>query len=118
VKLLADLNIAPRTVSFLCAKGHDVVRASDADGADTAIVEQARQQGRVVLTQDLDFSAIVALSGRTDPSVISLRLGSSRIEDVNLRLETVLPAIVHDVSVGAIVTVEDGRVRSRLLPIG
>lgn len=118
MKLLADLNIAPRTVSFLRGKGYDVTRVSDANGADSRIVELARQQGRAVLTQDLDFSAIVALSGETDPSVISLRLGSSRVDDVNTRLAVVLPVIAHDVSAGAIVTVEDGRVRSRLLPIG
>ena len=118
MKLLADLNIAPRTVSFLRAEGHDVERASEASGTDAAIVELARRQGCAVLTQDLDFSAIVALSGRTDPSVISLRLASSRVEDVNARLAAVLPVIARDVAAGAIVTVEDSRVRSRLLPIG
>ena len=67
--------------------------------------------------QDLDFSAIVALSGRAAPSVISLRLTSSRIETVNARLEQVLLAIESDLMQGALVTVEDSRLRTRKLPL-
>jgi predicted nuclease of predicted toxin-antitoxin system len=70
-----------------------------------------------VLTQDLDFSAIVALSGRVVPSVISLRLSSSRIEQVNSMLEDVLPGVERDLDDGAIVTVQEGRVRRRRLPV-
>ena len=120
MRILADLNVAPRTVAFLRSRGHDVVRvdgrAADA-AADAAIVEAARRDRRAVLTQDLDFSAIVALSGRAEPSVISVRLTSSRVEAVNARLDVVLPLVEQDVAAGAIVTVEDVRVRCRLLPI-
>jgi predicted nuclease of predicted toxin-antitoxin system len=52
--LLADLNIAPRTVAFLRSLGHDVVRVDQAlpPGADDAsIVVSARQDDRVILTQ-------------------------------------------------------------------
>lgn len=120
MRILADLNIAPRTVEFLRSLGHDTARVdlgACGAAADVAIVEAARREHRAVLTQDLDFSAIVALSGRAEPSVISLRLASSRVEAVNARLEVVLPLIGSDVAAGAIVTVEDDRVRCRLLPI-
>src|SRR5207245_7007824 len=82
VRLLADLNIAPRTVSFLRSLGHDVQRVGDVlapSATDHEIVEYARRDGRSVVTQDLDFSAIVALSGQAAPSLISLRLASSGI---------------------------------------
>ncbi len=67
MRLLADLNIARRTVAFLRSLGHDVVRVDEVlapTAEDAAIVTLARQDQRTVLTQDLDFSAIVALSGR------------------------------------------------------
>lgn len=89
MRILADVHIAPRTVAFLCSLGHDVVRVGDvtpADATDESIVQTAAAQDRAVLTQDLDFSAIVALSGRRTPSIISLRLASSRIEHVNVIL--------------------------------
>jgi Domain of unknown function (DUF5615) len=56
-------------VRILRSLGHDTARV-DAGAwgaaADLAIVEAARREHRTVLTQDLDFSAIVALSGRAE----------------------------------------------------
>ena len=60
--------------------------------SDEAIVEFARTHAYAVLTQDLDFSAIVALSGATAPSIVSLQLVSSRIEIANRRLRDVAAA--------------------------
>ena len=120
MRLLADLHIAPRTVAFLRSLGHDVRRVNELlppTAADEAIVAAAIREARSILTQDLDFSAIVALSGKPVPSVISLRLSSSRVERVNAVLEEVLPGLERDVREGALVTVEDGRVRHRRLPL-
>lgn len=77
MRLLADLNIAPRSAMFLRSLGHDVIRVNEVlpgSTPDEEIVEFARAQGCAVLTQDLDFSAIVALSGASTPSIISVRL--------------------------------------------
>jgi predicted nuclease of predicted toxin-antitoxin system len=88
-----------------------------ATATDDTIVEWARRDGRAIITQDLDFTAIVALSGRTQPSIVSIRLSSSRVETVNATLDRVLPTIDADVAAGALVTIEDTRVRSRRLPL-
>jgi len=107
-------------VRFLRSLGHDVVRVDEllqSIATDEAIVAAASREGRSILTQDLDFSAVVALSGRTTPSVISLRLSSSRVERVNAVLQEVLPGVEQDLLHGAIVTVQDGRVRLRRLPV-
>jgi predicted nuclease of predicted toxin-antitoxin system len=110
----------PTTVRFLRSLGHDVLRVDDLlapTATDEAVVAAASRDGRYILTQDLDFSAIVALSGRTVPSVISLRLSSSRVERVNSVLQEVLSVVEPDLLQGAIVAVEDGRIRVRRLPI-
>lgn len=120
MRILADVHISPRTVEKLRALGHDVVRVGEvllATSTDDEIVAEAVRDQRVVLTQDLDFSALVALSGRTGPSVLSLRLSSARVETVNDCLERVLPMVEADLEAGAIVTVEDARVRVRSLPV-
>lgn len=120
MRLLADVHISPRTVAFLGALGHDVVRVAESltpTATDLEIVAAAARDDRVVLTQDLDFSAIVALSGERRPSVVSLRLTSSRVEHVNLVLARVLPAVEMDLQAGALVTVEDERIRTRRLPV-
>jgi len=120
MKLLADMHISPRTVEFLRSLGHDVLRVNEilpANADDETIVARAVYESRTLLTQDLDFSAIVTLTEKNAPSLISLRLSSSRIEYVNTVLQKVLPALEQDVLDGTMVTVEDQRIRRRRLPL-
>lgn len=77
----------------------------------------ARAASRAILTQDLDFSAIIALSGAHSPSLITLRLASSRVPYVNEVLARALPLIEKDLARGCVVTLEDGAIRTRTLPI-
>lgn len=120
MRLVADMHIAPRTVKFLDRLGHDVVRVSEvlsASAPDKQIVEFAIADSRIVLTQDLDFTSIVALSGLSVPSVVTLGLASARIEYVNSMLEAVLPQFERSLTKGALVTVQERTVRCRMLPV-
>jgi predicted nuclease of predicted toxin-antitoxin system len=120
MRLLADMHISPRTVQHLRSLGHDVVRVNEilpATPSDEMILATAVQERRVVLTQDLDFSALIVTTGARAPSLISLRLSTSRIETVNSVLQKVLPVVEQDVQEGSIVTVEDERIRRRRLPV-
>ncbi|MCC7291243.1 MAG: DUF5615 family PIN-like protein [Phycisphaerales bacterium] len=120
MKLPADLHISPRTVAFLRKLGHDVVRVADImdpRSTDAAIIARARGEGRTILTQNLDFSRIIAVSGQSSPSLVLLRLGSTRVEFVNAMLQRVLPQITQAVEIGSIVTVSDRRIRTRRLPL-
>jgi predicted nuclease of predicted toxin-antitoxin system len=120
MRILADLHISPRTVEFLTALGHDVIRVNavlSVNSSDESIVAFASQEHRTILTQDLDFSAIIALTGKRLPSLITLRLSSSRIENVNAVLQKVLPDLEQDALTGMIITVENDRIRRRSLPI-
>jgi len=120
MRILADMHISPATVHFLQTLGYDTIRVNEimpSNSSDKEIVETAKKEERVILTQDLDFSEIISFSGEKIPSLISLRLSSSRIEFVNKRLEKVLPMIESDIEKGSIVVVEDNRIRLRHLPI-
>lgn len=120
MRLLADMHISAKTVQLLRDLGHDVVRVADVlspTATDEAIVRAAENDERTILTQDLDFSAIVALSGRARPSVISLRLASSRIEHVNDVLARELPVLEAEARSGALITIQEDRVRVRTIPI-
>ena len=122
MRLLADVHISPRTVRFLRGLGHDVVRVGReylrSTASDAEIVAAAIADGRIIVTQDLDFSAIVALSGLVRPSIVLLRLVTAKIETVNDVLERALPMIESDLAAGALVTVEEKQVRVRRLPLG
>lgn len=120
MRLLADLHISPRTVQHLRQLGYDVVRVPEllpATSTDAAVVQCARREGRSILTQDLDYSALIALAGETQPSLISLRLRTSRIEHVNEVLEKLLPSLNADLQAGTIITVSEHRIRRRRLPL-
>jgi predicted nuclease of predicted toxin-antitoxin system len=80
LRFLADMNLSPLTVQALQVEGLDIIRVSDvlpAATSDTAILAFARQTGRVIITQDLDFSTLIAIGGHTQPSLITLRLSST-----------------------------------------
>lgn len=120
MRLLADMHISARTVQHLRDLGHDVARVVEVlspSATDDTIVRAAEDDDRTILTQDLDFSAIVALSGRARPSVISLRLASSRVEHVNEVLARELPALEAEARSGALITIQEDRVRVRTIPI-
>ena len=100
--------------------GHDVCRVTDllpAMASDEAILECAVQEKRIILTQDLDGTSIIALSGRKTPSLASLRLASARVESVNDALQRIRPILQHELDLGALITVEDHRIRLRCLPV-
>lgn len=120
LRLIADVHISPITVATLQQQGYDVLRVTEvlpATAADAEILELARVENRIVLTQDLDFSALVALGGYVQPSLITLRLASAQPDLVPRRLLEVLPQLVPILAAGAAVTVEDDAVRYRKLPI-
>jgi predicted nuclease of predicted toxin-antitoxin system len=120
LRLLADVHISPLTVAALKSQGYDIVRITDllpATTADVEILELARVEGKVVLTQDLDFSMLVALSNHGLPSLITLRLSSAKPDVVAQKLLDVLPAVETELKEGAAVTISDNSVRIRKLPI-
>ena len=120
MRIFADVHISPITVQHLNDIGHDVVRSNSVlpdNAPDSEIAMRAMTDERAVLTQDLGFAAMIALTGATGPSIITLRLSDARVETVNRILEAALPALEEPILGGAIVTVEDNRVRVRELPV-
>ena len=85
--------------------------------SDEEIVEWAKAEGLTILTADLDYGAILAVTGEMDPGVIILRVGNWRTEQIENRLRTVLAELPADSFRNSIVTVERHRVRFRRLPI-
>jgi len=120
MRFLADMGISPVTVNFLCDLGYDAVHlhAQSLDRlSDVMILEKAQLENRIVLTHDLDFGELVAASGINLPSVVIFRLRSMRPAHVNIHLHRVILQYVKALEDGAIVSVTEGLVRVRNLPI-
>ncbi len=121
VALLADLHISPKTVEALRGAGYAISRVSDhlsATSSDEQIVELATRLHSAIVTQDLDFSALIARSGSASPSVLSLRIGNVAHQHVTNLLLDVLPMIQKELEQGAIISVDDFGIRIRPLPVG
>jgi len=71
-----------------------------------------------VITFDLDFGEIAALSGEHQPSVILFRLRNTRTSHVVERLSAVLSRAASELEKGAVVIVEEARWRVRAMPVG
>jgi predicted nuclease of predicted toxin-antitoxin system len=98
----------------------DVVRVSSllpANASDVSILDLAREQGCAVITQDMDFSALLALGGHDRPSLVTLRLLNTEPDVVTDRLRKVLPQVEGALRRGCAITIEDHAVRVRQLPI-
>ena len=120
MRFLADMNLSPLTVAALAAEGMDIVRVSTflpGNAPDEEILDLARREERAVITQDMDFSALLALGGYERPSLVTLRLLDTDPAVVTQRLREVLPQIEMVLRQGCAVTVEDSSVRVRRLPI-
>ncbi len=120
IRLLADLHISPKTVASLQQQGYDIRRISEilpANSPDLDILELARSTNSIVVTQDLDFSMLVALSGKSQPSLITLRLSEATPDLVTQKLLAILPKIEELLQSGSAVTIKNDLVRIRKLPI-
>jgi predicted nuclease of predicted toxin-antitoxin system len=120
LKFIADIHISPLTVKALQRNGYDIIRITDklpATSSDNEIVQLAYKEQAVIITQDLDFSAIIAQSGLNGPSVISLRVVNAKPNVVTQILSLVLPLIEADLAEGVIVSINEREYRIKKLPI-
>lgn len=83
MKVLVDMNLTPNWVKFLQNAGFDVQHwhvVGRFNAPDTEIMAYAKAGSWIVLTNDLDFSAMLALSGDSQPTVVQVRAPDLRIE--------------------------------------
>jgi predicted nuclease of predicted toxin-antitoxin system len=121
MRFLVDACVDVRVSEWLRGRGHDAVHLSEQGLqrlTDGEISGKAAAEGRCVLTFDLDFGEIAALSGQTKGSVIVFRLGDPRFSRVIDRLAAVLAESADAIERGAVISVEEARYRVRYLPIG
>lgn len=121
MRFLADMCVDVRIVRWLQEQEHDATHLRD-EGLhrmpNGEIFKKAINEDRVVITFDLDFAEIAALTEGKKASVILFRLRNTRASHVIERLSTVLENSSEALEKGAVVVVEESRHRVRFLPIG
>jgi predicted nuclease of predicted toxin-antitoxin system len=93
VRFIADMCMDVRVASWLNSQGHDATHLRD-EGLQRlpngGVFEKAIAESRVVVTFDLDFGEIVALSKGRKTGVILFRLRNTRTSFVIQRLSEVI----------------------------
>lgn len=121
MKLLVDVNISRHVVARLRADGLDAIRSSeimDPRAPDEEIIAAACRMSAVVISHDQDFTAILARTGATQPSLVNVRVSYVDVERLARTIAAVVRATARDLAEGAIVTVDDAGVRVHRLPVG
>lgn len=120
MKLLVDMNLSPRWVKLLAEAGIEAAHWSEigaANAPDSEIMTFAKANGYVVLTHDLDFSAILAATHGDKPSVVQIRSEDLSPDVIGRSVLDALRQMTMELEEGALLTVDPKRTRLRVLPL-
>jgi predicted nuclease of predicted toxin-antitoxin system len=120
VKFVVDMNLAPSWVARLTRLGLEALHWSTIGAAtapDDEILAWAREHGYVVITNDLDFSAILAATSGPAPSVLQIR-NQDLLSDAAVNfVATAIKAFRQDIEAGALLSIDETGTRVRMLPL-
>jgi len=120
MKLLLDMNLSPTWVRFLEENGFEAVHWStigEPTATDAVIMAWARDHGFVVITHDLDFSALLASTELVGPSVMLVRTQDVLPDSIGSDVLRVLRDHRAALDEGAIVSIDELTSRIRVLPV-
>ena len=120
MKLLVDMNLSPRWIVYLSDSGWEAKHWSAVgkpDATDSEIMAYAAANNYVVVTHDLDFGAILAITHGKKPSVVQIRSEDVSPEAIAKHTVAALRHVQAELEAGALLTVEPEHTRLRLLPL-
>jgi len=120
MKLLIDMNLPEAWVPVLARSGFEAVHWSTIGSPfaeDSEIMEWASQNDRIVFTHDLDFGALLAISGADRPSVFQVRTLGVMPHQIETLVIAALKQFETVLESGALVSVDAKRSRARILPL-
>ncbi len=120
MKILIDMNLSPDWVAAFAAENIESAHWStvgDPRAEDTEIMEYARANAYVVFTHDLDFGTILALTQAESPSVVQVRAQNILPSHLAKIIVGVLRTNETVLEQGALIVVDEGTERVRILPL-
>src|SRR5262249_44315894 len=113
------MNLSPSWVDRLARYGFEAVHWSTVGAGalpDHDILAWANEHQFVVVTNDLDFSAILAASAGAAPSVVQIRTQDLLSDQAVSIVAHALEAHRDDIARGALLSIDEGGTRVRMLP--
>jgi len=120
MKLLVDMNLSPKWIVLLKDSGFEALHWStvgQANARDTEIMAWAAANGYIVVTHDLDFSAILAATQGVAPSVVQVRAEDVSPDVIGTKIARALHQMQAELEAGALLSIDEKTMRLRLLPL-
>lgn len=120
MKLLVDMNLSPRWVELFMRSQFEAVHWSSVGNPhalDQEIMAYAAGHDYVVITNDLDFGAILAVTHGAKPSVVQIRSENLNPDVIGGQTIKALRQLANQLKEGALASVDPLRTRVRLLPL-
>ena len=114
------MNLSPDWADVFASHGLTAVHWStigDPRSEDTVLMDWARANGHIVFTHDLDFGSMLALTQATSPSVIQVRTQDVTPSHMAAAVIGVLQNNEAMLEAGALIVLDEGRARIRILPL-
>jgi predicted nuclease of predicted toxin-antitoxin system len=121
LRFLVDANLSRGLAELLADAGHDATHVRDYGlqaAPDEEVLARARDEGRVLVSADTDFGALLVREGASGPSVILFRReGDRRAGRQAMLILNNLASIGAALDTGSVVVFAQERIRIRSLPI-
>jgi predicted nuclease of predicted toxin-antitoxin system len=120
MKLLIDMNLSPKWIVLLKNSGFEALHWSNVgqtNARDSEIMAWAAANGYVVVTHDLDFSAILAVTQGVAPSVVQIRAEDVSPDVIGTKIARALHQMESELEAGALLSIDDKTMRLRILPL-
>jgi predicted nuclease of predicted toxin-antitoxin system len=120
VKFLVDMPLSPMLAAWLRDQGHDTVHVAELGldrAPDVDLLARANREVWTIVTADLDYPRLLALTREVAPSLILFRDGDWSDADIIARMGEIVRTLTAAEIAQSIIVVERGRVRRRRLPI-
>ena len=120
MRFLIDQPVNPMPAEWLVGKGYDAFHLRERGLSrlpDEDIFRLGVAEDRIIVTADLDFSRIIALSGRHAPGLILFRADPVTDRQMLTMLERVIQSVSEEQLVRSVVVVDTQSFRIAPLPL-
>ncbi|MBN1900166.1 DUF5615 family PIN-like protein [Candidatus Sumerlaeota bacterium] len=120
MKLLIDMNLSPLLAEILNQAGHETIHwfsIGNPGADDLEIINYAHENGFVIITHDLDFGDILAVTHAKFPSILQIRTQNVSPDHISNILLKTLQRFKSQLEQGALISIDEARSRARILPV-
>ena len=112
--------LSPWIAAGLADAGYECAHVGELQmsaATDIAILAAARDEGKTIISADLDFTNLLAVRQWEKPSLLLLRDMPRKREALLSLLVDNLPSLAEAIDQGSVITFKGKRIRVRRLPI-